>query len=551
MAQHVRDLQLIELKDSINSLNDTIRSLQEMLAAKDKQVAELLARIDVMQEQNDYLKQKLFGRSSEKGIVQIPGQMELFNEAEAEQKPELLSEEDAAAIAQEMDPPKKPRKSKATMRETLAGLPVEKVYLDLPEDQKVCSQCGTPLEKIGTEFVRRELEIIPAKAKVIEYYSVNYKCPGCEKDFELPTIVKGKDGHPHMLHGMASSATVAWVMHQKYCNSMPLYRQEQDFKRLYGVDISRGTMANWIISNATDFLTPMFDYFHRVYLGRKFNMADETPVQVLHEEGRKAKTKSYMWVFRSGERDGPQMVLYRYYQTRAGENAREFLKGFSGYLMCDGYSGYNSLPGVKRCSCWAHVRRYLVEAIPKGKQLDYSQPAVQGTLYVNRLFDMEKAILGAHKDPDAIKEARIRKERPLLDSFWEWLDAQHPVKGTRLEKAVTYIRNRKKDLETYLEDGRCSLSNNASERSVKPFVIGRKNWLFSDTPDGATASAVIYSIIETAKANEVNSYHYLQFLLDKCPNASMSDEELDALAPWNRQVQLEVERRFIDAQRII
>lgn len=296
-------------------------------------------------------------------------------------------------------------------------------------------------------------------------------------------------------------------MHQKYCNSMPLYRQEQNYKRLYGVDISRGTMANWVISNAIDFFTPMLDYFHRVYLGRKFNMADETPVQVLHEEGRKAKTKSYMWVFRSGERDGAQLVLYQYSQTRAGENTREFLKGFSGYLMCDGCSGYNNLPDVKQCSCWAHVRRYLVEAIPKGKQLDYSQPAVQGTLYVNRLFDMEKAILGAHKDPDAIKEARIRKERPLLDCFWEWLDAQHPVKGMRLEKAVVYIRNRKKDLETYLEDGRCSFSNNASERSVKPFVIGRKNWLFSDTPDGATASAVIYSIIETAKANEVNSYH--------------------------------------------
>ena len=169
MAQHVRDLQLIELKDSINSLNETIRSLQEMLTAKAKQVAELLARSDVMQEQNDYLKQKLFGRCSEKGVVQIPVQMELFNEAEAEQRPELLSEEDTAAIAKELDPPKKPRKSKATMNETLAGLPVEKVYMDLPEDQKICSRCGTPLKKIGTEFVRRELEIIRPKAKVIEY----------------------------------------------------------------------------------------------------------------------------------------------------------------------------------------------------------------------------------------------------------------------------------------------------------------------------------------------------------------------------------------------
>ena len=429
------------------------------------------------------------------------------------------------------------------MKEKFAGVTVEKVLVDLPEDEKICAECGTPLEKIGEEFLKQEFHFVPARGKIIQYYSVNYKCPVCSELKELPEIVKGKDGHPHMIHGMASSSTVAWVMYQKYVNCIPLYRQEADFKTQLGVEIGRTTMANWIISNATDFFTPMFDFFHRKLLQRAFLMADETPVQVLKEPGRRAETKSYMWIFRTGEDTGPPIILYHYSETRAGDTAVDFLEDFEGYLMCDGYSGYNKVKKAKRTSCWAHVRRYLIDAIPKGKQFDYTQPAVQGLKYVQELFALEDKIHAKYTKPDDIKNARLKKELPYLEGFWSWLDQQAPVRNSRLDKAVTYIRNRKAYLSRYLEDGRCSFSNNASERSVKPFVMGRKNWLFSDTPNGANASALVYSMVETAKANGVNPYHYLAFLLEKYPSSLMTDEELEALAPWNEAVKAELTDR--------
>ena len=320
------------------------------------------------------------------------------------------------------------------------------------------------MEKIGEEFVRRELRITPARAKVIEYYSVNYACKQCMDDAVSPTIVKGKDGKAHMMYGMASASTVAWIIYQKYCNGMPLYRIEQDLGNL-GVKIGRATLSNWVIKNGTAFFTPMYEFFHRKLLERGFAMADETPVQILHEPGRRAQTQSYMWLFRSGEDGEYPIILYKYSETRAGDTAVDFLDGFHGYLMCDGYSGYNNVKTAKRLACWAHVRRYLIDAIPKGKQLDYSQPSVQGVMYINQLFDKEDKIRKKYKTFDAIKEARDSQERPIIEGFLSWLDKQEPVRNSRLDKAVTYIRNRREHLATYLEDGRCSFSNNLSENS--------------------------------------------------------------------------------------
>ena len=399
------------------------------------------------------------------------------------------------------------------------------------------------MEKIGEEFVRRELRITPARAKVIEYYSVNYACKQCMDDAVSPTIVKGKDGKAHMMYGMASASTVAWIIYQKYCNGMPLYRIEQDLGNL-GVKIGRATLSNWVIKNGTAFFTPMYEFFHRKLLERGFAMADETPVQILHEPGRRAQTQSYMWLFRSGEDGEYPIILYKYSETRAGDTAVDFLDGFHGYLMCDGYSGYNKVKTAKRLACWAHVRRYLIDAIPKGKQLDYSQPSVQGVMYINQLFDKEDKIRKKYKTFDAIKEARDSQERPIIEGFLSWLDKQEPVRNSRLDKAVTYIRNRREHLATYLEDGRCSFSNNLSENSIRPFVVGRKGWLFCNTPAGAETSAMAYTMVEMAKANGVNPYHYLTFMFDKQTNETMSDDELEQLAPWNDEVKAEIQKRI-------
>ena len=516
-----------------------IKTLQATVDAASKREEVLIQERDNLKDEISLLRKKLFGSSSEKRVIDFPGQLNLFNEAELEQDPSIAETEELAAILPEETPKK--RKTRATDAERFKGIPVIKKYIDIPEEDKTCPVCSTPLVKIGEEFVRRELVFIPAKLKVVEIYSFNYSCPECSKR-DIPVIKKGKDGKPHMLYGMASAGTVAWVMYQKFCNSLPYCRQEKDWKQ-YGAAITRATMANWVIRNSEAFFRPMYEYFHRKLLERNFLMADETPLQVLHEEGRRAQTKSYMWLFRSGEDGGIPIILYKYSPTRAGDNAVEFLQEFNGYLMCDGYSGYNKVSNAKRTACWAHIRRYLTDAIPKGKQLDYTQPSVQGMMYINQLFHLEDVIKAEHSSFDAIKKARLEKEKPIVEGFLSWLDKQNPVRGSRMDKAVTYIQNRRDYLMTYLEDGRCSFSNNLSENAIRPFTVGRKNWLFCDTPHGAQASAIVYTMVEMAKANGVNVYHYLTYLLEKLPDDSMSDNELDQLAPWNEKVKIEIERR--------
>ncbi len=538
MAKSAQELQLREAKDTIKDLRKMVELLQKTNEDMRKENAELRQMMQSMKEQIDYLTKRLFGTSSER-MENNPNQVGLFNEAEAEQDPALLKEEEQEKTEE------KPRKKRITNSERYKGLKTEKVYLDVDEKDKVCQLCGTPLEKIGEQFVRREIDYRPARLKVIEYYSITYGCPSCNQAKEGQSeavIVKGRDGNKHGLRGMVTPGTVAWVMYQKYMNALPLFRQERDWQQ-YGLNITRSTLSNWVIGN-TVFLEPIYSRLRQLLIQRKFAMADETPVQVLHEKDRRAQTQSYMWVFLSGEGDEKPIRLYKYSPTRAGDTAVEFLDGFEGYIMCDGYSGYNKLKKAKRTACWAHIRRYLIDAIPKGKQYDYALPAVQGVAYVNKLFSLEDKIQEKHKgNYDAIKEARDKQERPVVMAFLEWINEQTAVKGSRFEKALTYIQNRKDTISRYLDDGRCSFSNNASERTVKDFVIGRKNWLFSDSVKGADASSVIYSIVATAKANEVNVYQYLKYLLEVQLPKDASNEEVDKHLPWSPEVKKVIQER--------
>ena len=538
MAKSAQELQLREAKDTIKDLRKMVELLQKTNEDMRKENAELRQMMQSMKEQIDYLTKRLFGTSSER-MENNPNQVGLFNEAEAEQDPALLKEEEQEKTEE------KPRKKRITNSERYKGLKTEKVYLDVDEKDKVCQLCGTPLEKIGEQFVRREIDYRPARLKVIEYYSITYGCPSCNQAKEGQSeavIVKGRDGNKHGLRGMVTPGTVAWVMYQKYMNALPLFRQERDWQQ-YGLNITRSTLSNWVIGN-TVFLEPIYSRLRQLLIQRKFAMADETPVQVLHEEDRRAQTQSYMWVFLSGEGDEKPIRLYKYSPTRAGDTAVEFLDGFEGYIMCDGYSGYNKLKKAKRTACWAHIRRYLIDAIPKGKQYDYALPAVQGVAYVNKLFSLEDKIQEKHEgNYDAIKEARDKQERPVVMAFLEWINEQTAVKGSRFEKALTYIQNRKDTISRYLDDGRCSFSNNTSERTVKDFVIGRKNWLFSDSVKGADASSVIYSIVATAKANEVNVYQYLKYLLEVQLPKDASNEEVDKHLPWSPEVKKVIQER--------
>ena len=267
-------------------------------------------------------------------------------------------------------------------------------------------------------------------------------------------------------------------------------------------------------------------------------MMDETPVRVLKEEGRRAQTKSYFWVVRTGEDGRNPIILFNYTPTRAGENARQFLEGIEPgfYLMADGYQGYNKVKDTKRCCCFAHVQRYFLEAVPKGHEKDYTDPALQGVLYCDKLFAYERSYKEKGLSYKQIRERRLKDEKPVLEGFLAWVDQVSPESNARLKKALSYVRNRRDFIMTYLEDGRCSLSNNLSENSVRPVTVGRRNWLFSDTPDGAAANALYLTIVEMAKAYGLNLYEYLKYLLEHRPSKDMSDEELSKLAPWNETV---------------
>jgi transposase len=525
MATSAKDIQIRELKDMILQLKSVISSLEETIKESNKREAAL-------HEQIDYLTKKLFGKSSEKNRS-IPGQLSLFDALDEET--DLSAIEVEAETLTDVVVKEHKRKPKRSLEERIEGLPVEEILIPLSDDKKTCPDCGTEMVFVGKEYDHQELEYIPAKVKLIKYYTETYVCPKCKEEAETPVFVKSSSPMPLIQHSYASPSSVAWSMYQKYVMSVPAYRQEQDWKQ-HGVDLSRDTLLRWMIYCTMEYFTPLYNCLHRKLLERKFLMADETRIQVLNEPERKAETQSFMWLFRSGEDGLPPIILYNYTETRAKANALSFLKGFSGYLETDGYQGYNNLPNVKRCCCWAHVRRYFVDAIPKGKELDIEEPAVQGTQFCDKLFDYERRSRERGDSPTQRYKYRLQKEKPLLEAFWRWIEKQHPDKGTRLYKAIVYVQNCRPYLETYLEDGHCSFSNNLSENAIRPFTVGRKNWLFSNSQDGATTSAVIYSLVEMAKVHELNVYKYLTFLLEKRPSKEWADEQLDDLMPWSETV---------------
>lgn len=524
MTKSSRDIQLSELKDMIAQLNLTIKTLNDTIARQQSENDNLKAELA-------WFRQKMFGSSSERRTDGIAGQLSLFDNPDEEKPVERIEPEIAEA-------PKKSRRKKPTLKELFKDIPTRQVLADtLSAEDKICPLCGSEMLAIGTEVIRSEIVYTPPKLERIEYIATTYACPEC-KDTEEPQFIKD-NGRPALIsRSYASESLLAYILYRKYGLYIPLYRQEQDFLQM-SAPISRTSMAHWIITAGQEYMQPVYDYFRRELLKRRFLMMDETPIQVLKEEGRSAQSKSYFWLIRTGEDGLNPIILYNYTSTRAGENAKKFLDGIEPgfYLMADGYQGYNKVKETKRCCCWAHIRRYLLEAIPKGQEKDYSNPAVQGVLYCNKLFEYERTYKEKGLSFKQIHNRRLKDQKPVIEGFLAWIKQVNPGSNGKLGKAVTYIKNREDFLMTYLEDGRCSLSNNLSENSIRPVTVGRKNWLFSDTPDGASANALYLTIVKMAKAYGLNLYEYLKYLLEHRPNRDMADDELAKLAPWNEDVQ--------------
>lgn len=499
----------------------------------EKTIKDLQNQVSNLTEMIMLLRKDKFGSSSEKTPKnEIPGQLSLFNEAEVEAD---------ASVPEPITRDVKGYKRvdhKTKREELIRDLPVREVPCDLPDEEKFCGQCGTPLKPLGKETVREELEYIPAQLRIVRYVRWTYECLKC-KHTDKRFIKKALTPSSLMNHSLASPSSVAQVMYQKYVNSVPLYRQEKDWEQL-GISLSRATMANWIIRCAQDYLIPVTEHLQKLLLKRDIVHCDETPVQVLKEDGKKPQTKSYMWLYRTGNDDKEPIILYDYQSSRNGDHAVEFLKAFKGYVHSDGYQGYNKLKDIIRCGCWAHLRRKFVEAIPAKKAEGIPLTAAEiGRDYCNQLFKIEESLKDLSAEARYLQRQEL--EKPVLEAFWCWLEKLQPLRGSALGKAVTYAQNQKPFMENYLLDGRLSISNNAAENAIRPFTVGRKNWLFSDTQKGARASAAVYSLVETAKANGLNVYTYLEYLLMYMPDSDWNNypEELDNLMPWSPAVQEE------------
>ena len=505
----------------IEHLENTIKDLQN-------QVSNLTEMVML-------LRKEKFGASSEKTPKQVEGQLSLFNEAELEAD-DSISE----PITKDVKGYKRIH-SKTKREELIKDLPIREILCESAPEEQICPGCHSELKPLGKETVREELEYIPAKLQIVRYVRMAYECPKC-KHTDHPYIHKALTPTSLLNHSLASPSSVANVMYQKYVNSVPLYRQEKDWEQL-GISLSRATMANWVIRCSQDYLMPVVEHLKKELLSRDIVHCDETPVQVLKEEGKKPQTKSYMWLYRTGNDAKASVILYDYQPSRNGDHAVTYLKDFKGFVHSDGFSGYNKLKDITRCGCWAHLRRKFIEAIPNKKAQGASLTSAEiGRDYCNQLFKIEESL--QELSPDERYQKRLELEKPVLETFWCWLENLTFLKGSALGKAVIYAKNQKPYMENYLLDGRLSISNNAAENAIRPFIVGRKNWLFADTPKGASASAAVYSLIETAKANGLNVYTYLEYLLLYMPDIDWHNEPelLDQLMPWSDAVQEECKR---------
>jgi transposase len=505
------------------------RAEYEKLQAQSKRISELESRVDLLMEALRLARHKQFGASSEKSEDTLMEQLSfLFNEAEVFSATDKEEAENVTVVAAH----KRRKKHEYTLDSIPEGMATKQVEHRLEGEDLVCPQCGDTMTEIGKEVVRT-LEIIPAQMVVREDIYYTYACQNCNKeDIETP-VVKAPREKNIIPGSFATPEAIAHIMTQKFVMGCPLYRQEQEINRK-GIKLSRQTMSNWILKATEDYLAPVYKQLHKELLKRDVLHADETTLQVLHEPGRAPQSDSYMWLYRtSGDTDNP-IVLYEYQPGRGAKHPKEFLSGYKGYLHTDGYAGYHDLgEDITVVGCWAHARRKFDEAVkslPKGKAKGSS--AFQGLTYCNLLFGIEQEI--ADKTAEERYEERLRQAKPVLDAFVSWANSRTAAPKSALGKAFTYLKEQWPYLTNYLKDGRLEISNNRAERSIKPFVIDRKNFLFANTPKGATGSAVMFSLIQTAIENGLDPYKYMTWLLKQAKDADLTDvETVRSLLPWN------------------
>ena len=501
----------------LNEKDALLQTHQKHLDDKNAQILEQEQRIRLLEEYLRLGQVQRFGASSEKAACQS----DLFDEAELEV---ALSELEAQLPEDDHVRPR-PKKRQRGFSD---DLPRVQIHLTLSDEEKVGA--------IKTFFtkVKEELEFIPAQVKVLEYWQE--KAVFRYDDGEM-IIAAQRSAHP-LGKCFASTSLLAHIITSKYADGLPLYRLEGMLKR-YGGDVSRSNMAHWVIRLHEVFL-PLLNLMREVQVSSDYLQGDETRMPVLKEPGKTAQSDKWMWVIRGGPPDKPS-VLFEYDPSRAGTVPVRLLDGFEGVLQADGYSGYNRVcvtNNLTRIGCFDHARRKFVEASraaeTKGSKKKAAQPSKADVALgkIRKLYAIEKSIKSL--DDAGKREARQRLSIPVLDDLKQWLEKNAPrvMAGSLAHKAMTYTLNQWDYLVGYCEDGQLNISNALAENAIRPFAVGRKAWLFADTPQGARASAACYSLVETAKANNLDPYAYLHHVLANIAQAD-TVEKLEALLPWH------------------
>ncbi len=508
------------METALNQLPDDVDLLKSLVAnqlARNEQLTaqnqRYKAQVLTLQEQLNLALARRYAASSEKIS---PDQYRLFDEAEADTEAE--PEDDEISV------PAHTRK-KGGRRKLPETLPRVEVIYELSAEDRICPHDGAVLAEIGA-VTSEQLDIVPAKIQVIRHIRKQYagKCGQCIKTAALPKQPIPKS--------MASPGLLAHITVSKYQDALPLYRQETILRRI-GVDIPRATLANWMIRSGV-LIQPLINLMRDRMLDYDIIQMDETPVQVLKEPGKRAQSKSYIWVQRGGPPAQP-VVLYDYDPGRGAGVPKRLLEGFRGYLQTDGYDGYNAVVavnGLTHVGCMAHARRRFNDAVKAQGRNKKRGQAHRGLSLIRKLYRLERA---ARKlTPDERYAHRQKQARPILDEIRCWLDDALPQvsPSSATGKALSYLHNEWNYLTRYLDDGRLEIDNNGAENAIRPFVLGRKNWLFSDSVKGVKASANLYSLIETAKANGLEPYAYLRYVFTKLPKAE-TVEAIEALLPGN------------------
>ena len=534
-----------ELNNSYSTLNNSYSELNRTHTEIIKENKNQGIQIKHLEEQLRLLRNKLFSRKSEK--YNIPKEEEqqslLFNEIETQG--EEKEEEKKVTVPEH-------KKKKGGRKPIPDWLPVEEKIIDVPEEEKKCS-CGKEYKEIGQEEIRK-VDIIPPRIKVIKEirkkYAQNCDCVETGK----PAVITAPLPPALIPKSIVTPGFISYILISKFCDHIPLYRQEKILAR-YEIEITRQKMSFWLIK-ISEMLRPLQKYLKEALLKGDLMNIDETPVQVMKEPGRKNTEKSYMWCYRGGPPD-KRVIIFQYDQSRAGKVCREFISGYRGSVVTDDHPGYGFIEkevDMTHYLCWAHVRRKfenVIKAAKKGSgKKEKTGHAGKALSYIGKLYKIEEYCRENKLIKEQIKEKRRKESVPIIKEFKAWLDGiyEKVVPKSLLGIAVKYTMSNWEKLEKYAETGHVPMDNNGAENAIRPFVVGRKNWLFSGAPRGAEASALYYSLIETAKANGLEPYYYMRYLLEKALNIK-DETEFKELLPQN--IDKEEFAEFINKSQVV